>query len=342
MSQLVFVVPGQLDQLTGGYLYDRQIVKGLRGRGRGVTVIELASRPDTAVFARFADGTPTIIDGLAFPGLEAAVAAHRDRLPLIALVHHPLAEETGLSRPAAERAARLEAAILPQCHGVICPSRRTAAAVARYGVPLERIAVVPPGTAKPTSHRRARRGLPRALLCVAGLVRRKGHAVLAAALTRIRDLDWELVCIGSLERDPATTRTVRRMIAAARLGRRITLAGEWHPALVASAYRAADIFVLPSFHEGYGMAYAEAMAHGLPIIATTAGAIPDTVPRSAGLLVPPGDPISLARALRRMLVAPALTARLALGSRAAGARLPEWRQTTALWEKALERFSRLG
>jgi glycosyltransferase involved in cell wall biosynthesis len=89
------------------------------------------------------------------------------------------------------------------------------------------------------------------------------------------------------------------------------------------------------------MAYAEAMAHGLPIIATTAGAIADTVPRSAGLLIPPRDPISLARALRRMLVSPALAARLAAGSRAAGARLPEWRQATEQWEKALERFSQL-
>lgn len=341
MSRLVFVVPGRLDQLTGGYLYDRHIVDGLRARGRTVRVIELSPRPGAAIFAALAAGTPTIIDGLALPGLEATVAAHRQRLPLIALVHHPLAEETGLSRTAAKRAARLEAAILPQCHGVICPSRKTAAAVERYGVSPKRIAIIPPGTAKPTAHRRARRGPARSLLSVAGLVRRKGHAVLVAALTRIRDLDWELVCIGSLERDPATTRAVRRMIAAAHLERRIRLAGEWPPASVANAYRAADIFVLPSFHEGYGMVYAEAMAHGLPIIATTAGAIPDTVPRSAGLLVPPGDPVSLARALRRMLITPALAAKLAAGSVAAGARLPEWRQAIEHWEKALESFTSL-
>src|SRR5207245_11115257 len=92
---------------------------------------------------------------------------------------------------------------------------------------------------------------------------RKGHRLLAAALARLRDLDWHLLCIGSLDRDPRTARAVRRMISAASLGRRIILAGEQPPRVVTRAYRAADIFVLPSFHEGYGMAFAEAMAHGL-------------------------------------------------------------------------------
>jgi glycosyltransferase involved in cell wall biosynthesis len=107
------------------------------------------------------------------------------------------------------------------------------------------------------------------------------------------------------------------------------------------AYRAADLFVLPSFHEGYGMAFAEAMAHGLPIIATAAGAIPETVPRSAGLLVPPGDAPALAHALRRVITEPALAAGLAAGSRAAGARLPDWRQATERWEQALGRLADL-
>ena len=113
--------------------------------------------------------------------------------------------------------------------------------------------------------------------------------MLVEAAGRIRDLDWNLLCVGSLKRDPTTARLVRRMISAAGLEGRITLAGEWPPQSVAHAYRKADAFVLPSFHEGYGMVFAEAMAHGLPLIATTAGAIPDTVSRKAALLVPPGD-----------------------------------------------------
>jgi glycosyltransferase involved in cell wall biosynthesis len=341
MTALVFVVPGRLDQLTGGYLYDRHIVEGLGARGRAVKVVELAPKANSAVFAGFADGTTVVVDGLAFHGLEHVITAQAQRLRLVAFVHHPLAEETGLSQAEAEQAAWLETAVLPRFRGVLCPSRRTAAAVERYGVSPDRIAIVPPGTAKPTAYRRLRRGPARALLCVASLVPRKGHGVLVDALARIRHLEWTLLCIGSLDRDPATTCAVRRKISAAGFDRRITLAGEWQPASLTRAYSAAEIFVLPSFHEGYGMAYAEAMAHGLPFIATTAGAIPETVPRQAGLLVPPGDPPALAHALQRVIVEPALTVRLAAGARAAGARLPEWPETIAEWAKAVDRLTAL-
>jgi glycosyltransferase involved in cell wall biosynthesis len=339
MTELVFVVTGRLDQLTGGYLYDRHIIDGLRSREHAVKVIELAPNHRETALAELADGTTTVIDGLALPDLEQSVLAHWRRLRLVALVHHPLAEETGLSRAAAERLTRLEAVALQSFRGVVCPSPRTAAVVAAYGIPPDRIVVIPPGTVKPDWPLRRRRGPVRLLLCVASVIPRKGHRVLVAALACMRDLDWHLLCIGSLDRDPRTVRAVRRKISEARLGRRITLVGEQPPRVVMRAYRAADIFVLPSFHEGYGMALAEAMAHGLPIIATAAGAIPETVPRAAGLLVPPGDAPALARSLRRVITKPALAAGLVTGSRAAGARLPDWRQATQRWEQALDRLA---
>jgi glycosyltransferase involved in cell wall biosynthesis len=266
------------------------------------------------------------------------VAAQARRLRLIAFVHGPLAQESGLPPAEAKRAAQREAALLLRLRGVLCPSRKTAAAVESYGVSPDRIAIVPPGTVKP-NRLRPRRGPVRALLCVANLLPRKGHGVLVEALARIRDLDWNLLCVGSLERDPPTARSVRRMISAAGLKRRITLAGERPPQSVAYAYRAADAFVLPSFHEGYGMVFAEAMAYGLPLIATTAGAIPETVSRKAALFVPPGDSPALARALRRVIAEPALAAWLAAGSRAAGARLPEWPKATEEWERAFDRLA---
>jgi glycosyltransferase involved in cell wall biosynthesis len=333
MTELVFIVPGRLDQLTGGYLYDRYIMKGLRSRGHTVRAVELVANDRAAGLAEFADGATAVIDGLALPDLEPVVMAHWRRLRLIALVHHPLAEETGLSRTAAEGLRRLETAMLQRFCGVVCPRSKTAAAVETYGVSPDRIFVVPPGTAKPERPLRPRRGPARLLLCVASLIPRKGHQVLVAALARSRDLDWQLLCVGSLERDRRTVGTLRRTISKARLGQRITLRGEQPPQAVMRAYQAADIFVLPSFHEGYGMAFAEAMAHGLPIIATDSGAIPETVPREAGLLVPPGDAAALARALRRVIAQPALASRLAAGSRAAGARLPDWRQRRQAGEK---------
>jgi glycosyltransferase involved in cell wall biosynthesis len=338
-DEIAFVVPGPLDQLTGGYLFERHIVEGLRARGRRVRVIELSTRdPDAgrSTLDSLPEDTSTVIDGLALGYLGDTVMLQARRLRLVAFVHGPLALETGLSPAAAQRAMLFEARLLSRVRGVICPSRKTAAAVEDYGISPERIAVVSPGTARPARPLGRWRRRVRALLCVANLVPRKGHTLLVEALSRIRDLDWSLTCIGSLDRDPATARSVRRKIAATGLGRRITLAGERLPQQVARAYREADAFVLPSFHEGYGMAYAEAMVHGLPVIATTAGAIPETVPGDAGLLVPPGDPGALARALRRVIAEPTFAAGLAAGSRAAGSSLPGWPQAAKTWEMAFD------
>ena len=119
---------------------------------------------------------------------------------------------------------------------------------------------------------------------------------------------------------------------------RYTFTGEWPPAKLTTAYAAADAFVLPSYHEGYGMALAEALVHGVPVISTSAGAIPETVPGSAGLLVPPGDAAALGAALTRFLDEPRLRAELAAGARAAGARLPDWPQAVAGWAAALDRL----
>ena len=340
-DEIAFVVPGRLDQLTGGYLFDRRIVEGLRARGRVVRVIELSARADSTPLAGLAEGTKTVVDGLALADHAELMLAQARRLRMVAFVHGPLAQETGLAPAAARRAAAIEAALLSRVCGILCPSHRTAAAVESYSISMERIAVVPPGTVKPARPLGQRRSRVRALLCVANLVPRKGHELLVEALARIRDLNWRLSCIGSLGRDPATVRAVRRRIRALGLGRRITLAGECPPQNVARAYRAADAFVLPSFHEGYGMVYAEAMAHGLPVIATTAGAIPETVPPQAGLLVRPGDPAALARAMRRVIAQPVLAARLAMGSRAIGARLPDWPRATETWERAFERLTAL-
>jgi glycosyltransferase involved in cell wall biosynthesis len=344
MNEIAFVVPGRLDQLTGGYLFDRHIVEGLRVRGRVVRVSELSandSKANDAVLPTLAEGTKTVVDGLALANFAETLASQARRLRLVAFVHGPLAQETSLSPAAAERAAAREARLLLQMRGVLCPSRKTATAVEDYGIPRERISIVPPGTAKPTRPPRPRRFPVRALICVANLVPRKGHELLVEALARIRDLDWNLHCVGSLERDPATVRAVRRLARTLGVSRRITFAGECPPHSVTEAYRAADAFVLPSFHEGYGMVFAEAMAHGLPVIATTAGAIPETVPSQAGLLLPPGDPVALARAIRRVIAQPALAARLATGSRATGVRLPDWRQATETWEREFERLAAL-
>lgn len=342
-----FIVPGRLDQITGGYLFDRRIVDGLRAIGRPVDVAELEGRfPDAdddarvslaASLASLPDRARALIDGLALAAAEPCLAREAVRLRLVAFVHHPLALETGLRHSEAQRYAALEQRLLPLFKGVICPSPRTASEMTAYGV--RRVEIAPPGIEKPERLSPRPRSGPVRLLCVATLTPRKGHLLLLDALAQLGALGWRLQLIGSLDRDPATTEAVRARIARYGLEARVELAGEWPPGRLAEAYAAADVFVLPSFHEGYGMAFAEAMAWGLPIVATSAGAIPETVPAAAGVLVPPGDVGALATALRAVIADAALRARLAAGSRSHAATLPSWPEAVALWAASFDRLT---
>ncbi len=346
---LALLVPGSIDQLTGGYLYARRMVEGLRALGRAVTVIELAGRhPATDDAARAsaagalaglpADAT-AVIDGLGLPGFADCLASEGRRLRLIGLIHHPLSLETGLEPGEARRYAALEARLWPLLRGVVCPSANTAQAVVASGVPPDRVVVAMPGTDKPASlARREPQGELR-LLAVGSITPRKGHLLLVEALAGLRDYRWRLTCIGSTERDPGTAAALRRAIATQGLGDRVSLAGERPPELLSAAYRDADIFVLPSYHEGYGMVYAEALAHGLPVVATTAGAIPDTVPEAAALLLPPGDAAALREALRQLFVDARLRGRLAAEATRAATALPDWPTAAGHFAAALDRLA---
>jgi glycosyltransferase involved in cell wall biosynthesis len=338
------LVPGPLDQRTGGYIYDRRIVEGLRALGRTVVVHELSGRfPLVDGVARRStrdalaaiDGL-TLIDGLAFQ----AVAGFLDRLPrpFVALVHHPLALETGIGADEAAALAAAERMVLAAAARVIVTSPQTRVDLGDYDVAPERVGVVLPGT-EPAPLARGSGRDELALLCVASLTARKGHLVLLDALATLADLPWHLTCVGSAERDPATARAIAEAIARHELGDRVRLIGEQPEAGLQPYYDAADLFVLASHHEGYGMVLAEALARGLPVVATTAGAIPDTVPASAGLLVRPGDPAALAAALRRMIVEPELRRDLAAGARTVRASLPSWRDAAGAFAGELAKVA---
>jgi glycosyltransferase involved in cell wall biosynthesis len=174
---------------------------------------------------------------------------------------------------------------------------------------------------------------------VATLTPRKGHALLFEALATLADRDWVLHAVGSATRDPATAAHLRLASERPPLAGRVVWHGELDADALAARLDRADLFVLPSLHEGYGMAAAEALAHGLPVLATTAGALADTVPEGAGLKVPPGDVDALRAALARLIDDAALRRRLAAGARAAGRELPDWAAQAARFGAALERVA---
>lgn len=347
---LAFLVPGQLDQLTGGYLYDRHVVEGLRARGQAVTVVELpgqypqADAPTRAsaatALAQLPDQSRVIIDGLALPGLADCLQAQTSRLHLVGMIHHPLSLETGLDADSARRYAQLEAELWPHLKGAICPSEHTARALLTAGLPADRVAVVTPGTHRAAMNRRASNEGTLQLLAVGTITPRKGHLLLVDALANLRHLDWHLTCIGSLTRDPGAAAALQERMAAQGLGNRITLLGELPTERLTEAYQHANLFVLPSYHEGYGMVFAEALAHGLPILATTAVAMTDTVPTDASLLVPPGDLLALRDALEQALCDGALRARLTSAAQQAASTLPDWDSAVVNWMAALARVTR--
>jgi glycosyltransferase involved in cell wall biosynthesis len=343
VTSFAFLVPGRIAETTGDHIYARHLVGGLRARGHDVVLHELPGRFPNAddearracgrALANVRDGEAAIVDGIALAGCRDCFTREGLRLQPLVVFHHPLPDETGIDAAAAESFRALEARLLPLACGIICPSRRTADAVAAYGVARTRIAVVLPGTIKPPSlpPRGPRHDGPLRLLSVATVTPRKGHALLIEALARGGRPPWRLTVIGSLARDAASVAAVRAAIARHGFADRVELAGEWPQDRLAAAYGEADLFVLPSYHEGYGMAFAEALAHGLPIIATTGGAIPETVPDDAGILVPPGDVAALAGALARVMGDPGLRQKLAAGAAAAGRLLPSWDEAVARW-----------
>ncbi len=347
MIKAAFLVPGSLDTRTGGYRYDKRIIEELRSLGHVVEVHPLAgsfpfpSTADTAhadaVLEQLDDHHVVVIDGLACAVLSDVLARHAHRLQLIALVHHPLALETGLTPDVAARLRQQETDALVHVSRVITTSPSTTASLADYHVSDERIVTVEPGTDRgPLSD--DQRGDVAQLLCVATITERKGHGVLIAALQRLQqrcpDLRWEAHCVGSIERDANHWRSLQQQLEATDIAGKLTFHGEADDAALEQHYLNADLFVLPSFHEGFGMVLTEAIAHGLPIISTTAGAIPDTVPDGTGVLVPPDDTAALADALEHVLTDATTLETLTQAARKERLQLSSWRDAAVQFAEA--------
>jgi glycosyltransferase involved in cell wall biosynthesis len=346
VREVAFAVPGDLATPTGGYAYDRRIIAGLLALGWQVDACNLGDgfpRPTAqtralanAKLAAVSAGRAIVIDGLAFGVLPEAAEALRASHPLVALVHHPLALESGLSKDEAASLQASERAALDGARHVITTSATTARVLAAdYGVASDRLSVVEPGTDRVTARERRRSDMV-TMLAVGAVVERKGYDVLIAALAKLEQLPWRLVIAGDCGRSPQAFAQLTADIERFGLAERVSLLGAVTSQQLTTLYASADLFVLPSRFEGYGMAYAEAIAHGVPVIGTTAGAIPETVPASAGVLVPPDDVAALTVALRRLIENQNERERLTAGARAV--RFPSWSDQAARFAQVLDRL----
>ncbi|MEP7177897.1 MAG: glycosyltransferase family 4 protein [Pseudonocardiales bacterium] len=342
MSTLHVVVPGGIDdpaRPSGGNTYDRRICTGLAALGWLVHEHAASGgwpRPDPAsraalkrLITAIPDGSVVLLDGLIASAAADVLAPESVRLRLVVLVHMPLADaRPGLDVVEAERA------VLGVAAAVVTTSTWTRDwLLGRYSLPGDRLHVVPPGV----DAAGLAPGTPAggALLCVAAVTPNKGHDLLLAALATLTDLPWHLTCVGTLSLDPEFAERLGSQAQADALSDRITFVGARTGADLDAAYAAADVLVLASRGETYGMVVTEALARGLPVVATAVGGLPEALGEVAdgsrpGVLITPGDSAALAAALRRWLCDTDLRRRLRSAAVERRDRLPDWSQS-AQW-----------
>ena len=344
MPAVTFAVAGRLDAPSGGSVYNRRMAEALAKRGWTVGVQELDDSfpfPTTAalqhaseVLSRVPSDSLVVVDGLAYGAMPDVIKKQSGRLRLIAIVHLPLAAAVGLDAEVAGRFALSERRALAHARRVVVTGASTLSLMADSGLSHNDVVVVEPGT-DPAALAAGSGSADVHLLTVATLNPGKGHQILIEALALVPHRRWRLTCVGSLTRHPETTDMVRHTISRLGLDAQVSLVGELNATDVGVRYDRCDVMVIASLRETYGMVVAEALARGLPVVATATGAIPALVGDDAGLVVPPGDRVALAAALSRMIDDAAFRTRSAAGARRVRERLLDWDEAAGRLETAL-------
>ena len=344
MTAVHVVVPEGIDdpaRPSGGNTYDRRVCRGLAALGWAVhehAVPGAWPRPGEAghtalarAVRRIPDGAVVLLDGLIASTAPEALVPQARRLRQVVLVHMPLGHRPPDGEAGAVRARERE--VLAAAAAVVTTSAWTRRRLGElYALPADRVHVAEPGVDAACLAPGTAAG--DSLLCVAALTPDKGHDVLLDGLAMATDLSWRCECVGSLVRDPAFADGVRRRARSSGLGDRVRFPGPRIGRELDRAYAAADLLVLPSRAETYGMVVTEALARGLPVLATEVGGVTEALGHGEdgtrpGLLVPPGDPAALGAALRAWLEDAELRDRLRRAARERRAKLRPWAATAS-------------
>lgn len=347
-AETTFVLPADVDDVTfasGGNAYDRRMceVLGLRE----VTVPGRWPTPDQGsrvnlgrVLGELPDGSVALLDGLVACGVPEFVVPHARRLRIAILLHLPLGDEYGLPADRATALDVLERETLHAATAVIATSEWAARrAMEHHALDPARVHVATPGT----KHAPLATGTDGRLLCLASITPRKGQDVLVEALAGVADLGWTCECVGSVRRDQQFVDRVHGLIVRHGLENRMSLTGPLPDAELEARFGRADLLVLPSRGETYGMVVTEALARGIPVLTSDVDALPDTLGHAPGggvpgMLVPPGDPAALSEALRHYLTDASLRGRLRESARERRRHLEDWNQAALRLAAVLDRL----
>ena len=331
-----FLVPEGIDdpmRASGGNIYDARVRERLAEFDWHVEQAEV--RPDAAAeaLAEVPDGGLVLIDGLVAGRSADAVVAEVGRLRVVVLAHmvSEAFPDADPSVVAGERRA------LGAVGLVVTTSGWTRSELVSRGiVDAHRVRIAMPGTDAAPAAVGTRRG--GALLCVGVVAPHKGQDVLVEALAGVGARPgWTCTIVGSIDRESVFARGVASRAEAAGLGDRVRITGVLTGEALEAAYRGADLLIAPSRVESYGIAVAEALRRGIPVLASEVGGIPEAVAPSAGVvLVPPGDAVALGAALERWLTDRAFRAGLTRAARDGAAGLQDWRDTASDVALALE------
>jgi glycosyltransferase involved in cell wall biosynthesis len=344
VTEVHVVVPEGIDdpaRPSGGNVYDRRVCRGLAALGWVVHEHAVPGEwptPGAAghaalaqVLRRIPAGAVVLLDGLIACAAAVALVPHARRLRQVVLVHMPLGHRPPDGEASAVRSRERE--VLAAAAAVV-----TTSAWARrrlqdlYGLPADRVQVAEPGVDRAGLAPGTAAG--GALLCVAAVTPDKGHDVLLEALATVADVSWRCACVGSLDRDPEWAGDVLRRARGDRLDERVRFTGARTGPELDASYAGADLLVLASRAETYGMVITEALARGLPVVAADAGGVTEALGGGEGarpgLLVPPGDAAALGGALRTWLRDAALRGRLRRAARERRASLCGWPATTSV------------
>jgi glycosyltransferase involved in cell wall biosynthesis len=320
-------------------MYDRRVAGGLnalgwpvlehRAPGAWPEPSESALAALTTIIGAIPDRHVVLIDGLIASAVPEVLLPHAERLRLVVLVHMPLGHETvpGQTDDAGDRERR----VLSAATAVVTTSDWTLRRLeSLYGLNPKRLKVCRPGAESAALAPGTAGG--GALMCVAAIIPAKGHDVLVDALATVADLAWDCICVGTLDREPDFVADIDRQARKQNIDSRITFPGPRVGADVARMYAAADLVILASRAETYGMVLTEALAHGLPVVATNVGGVPEAVGLDdgglvPGILCPPDDAIAFGQALRTWLSDPRLRSRLRQSARERRASLTGWDAT---------------
>jgi glycosyltransferase involved in cell wall biosynthesis len=342
--RVAFITVGDTSRLTGGYLYHARVFPGLREEGIEVEeIVASGASPDeqeaaaaglaTRIDLRYFD--VLVVDALARIACAPWLDGWRAARPVVAMMHE-------LPSVAADRDTVLERELeepLLRADRIIAVSEHGSSILRERGVRPERISVVspgfdylsPPDASVPHS---SRDGCPIHALCVAQWIPRKNILGLIQAWASRHRPEAILELIGEKEVQPTYSASIHATMEECRSSIRVR--GPVDDAELEGAYEAADLFVLPSRYEGYGIVYAEALGHGLPVVACDVGPIPELVGKEAALLVPPDDIEALSAALDLLLKDPALRRRMSVAARHRAEHLPRWKDTVAGFRRVLQ------